>query len=204
MPRYICMESALTTSPSSARATACARADLPEAVGPTMQTTGLQRPSPPPPRAARSLPPPRLPDTTSSPRRCARAPWCRPAPRSQVPSGSGACTVWFFGLLPASRPASRLDAPSTSTSTVLPKSRWFASKARFCTRSTRRSNRPWITSRGVAIVDRRGRRALALRIDEREHLVVAHLVHKAVRVLEVLRRLAGESDDDVGGQRDLR
>ena len=53
------------------------------------------------------------------------------------------------------------------------------------------------------VVHGRSRRALALRIDEREHLVVAHLVHEAVRVLEVLGGLAGESDDDVGGQRDV-
>src|ERR1700722_6300444 len=40
MPWYSCIESALTTSPSSARASASERSDLPAAVGPTTAMTG--------------------------------------------------------------------------------------------------------------------------------------------------------------------
>ncbi len=39
MPRYSCMESALTTSPSTACANARPNADLPVAVAPTTATT---------------------------------------------------------------------------------------------------------------------------------------------------------------------
>ena len=53
------------------------------------------------------------------------------------------------------------------------------------------------------IVELSGRRTLALGIDEREHLVVADFVDEAARVLEILLGLAGEADDDVGGQRDV-
>ena len=49
------------------------------------------------------------------------------------------------------------------------------------------------------IVDHFGRRRpFALRVDEREHLVVANGVNKTCRVLEVLLRLAWEANDDVG------
>jgi hypothetical protein len=40
MPRYICIESALTTSPSNRLASSIAKSLLPAAVGPTMATTG--------------------------------------------------------------------------------------------------------------------------------------------------------------------
>ena len=46
--------------------------------------------------------------------------------------------------------------------------------------------------------------SLARAVDEREQRIVLHLADKAERLLEVLVRLAGEADDDVGGQRYVR
>ena len=43
--------------------------------------------------------------------------------------------------------------------------------------------------------------AFSLRVDEREHLRVAHVFHEVVGILEVLLGLAGEPDDDVGRKR---
>ncbi len=48
---------------------------------------------------------------------------------AETPSGRRAWTVWFFGLLPAMMASSRLEAPSTNTSTVVSTSRWFARNA---------------------------------------------------------------------------
>ena len=50
----------------------------------------------------------------------------------------------------------------------------------------------------------RGRlRACAWRVDEREGAVVAHLLDHLEGLTEVLFRLAGKADDDVGGQREI-
>ena len=55
------------------------------------------------------------------------------------------------------------------------------------------------TRRGV--VHFGGRRAFALRIDEREHLAIAHLAHKVCRRLEIFLSFAREAHDDVGRKR---
>src|SRR5262249_28385453 len=57
---------------------------------------------------------------------------------------------------------------------------------------------------GHLVRQRRSLRALARRVDEREGAVVADLLDRAHRLLELRLGLAGEADDQVSRQREIR
>ena len=128
------------------------------------------------------------------------APSIRTSTRLPASADPAKLTVVFRRVRPRRSAGSVRLAPSTSTCSTRPTRSSFRSRAIRWTTSTRRSMRSRLTSSGTWPVHRGRLCACTRRVDERERAVVAHLLDHLEGLTEVLFRLAGKADDDVGGQ----
>ena len=94
--------------------------------------------------------------------------------------------------------------PSTSTSSIRPDALAVAGGGHALDRIDQALDPLALDLLRHLIGHRRGLGALPRRVDEREGTVVADLLDRRQRLLEVLLGLAGEADDQVGRERQIR